>query len=75
MPADPPPTTRAERRGAAVFGVFALALAGWLLVLARDERHLGPLAVAVVLAALGADGVLAAVRGRRSLASRIGPLP
>lgn len=59
----------------ACFGTLLLVLAGAVVVFADAPLSLGPLMVAGLLALLGADAVLAAIAGRRSLLSRIGPLP
>lgn len=59
----------------AVFGVFFLTLAGAVVAYADAGTGAGALVVAAVLALLGADALLAARANRRSLLSRIGPLP
>jgi len=59
----------------ACFGVFFVGLAVAVVVYADAPIDKGVMAVAALLALLGVDGVLAAVADRRSLLSRIGPLP
>jgi hypothetical protein len=59
----------------ACFGAFFLVLAVAVVAFADAATDAGALAVAFVLLLLGGDAVLAAVAGRRSLLSRIGPLP
>lgn len=57
------------------FGVFFVALGAAVLVYAEAPPGEGVLVVAAILALLGVDCVWAAIAGRRSLLSRIGPLP
>lgn len=59
----------------AAFGMFFLALAGAVVAYADVGAGAGALVVAAVLALLGANALLAALANRRSLLSRIGPLP
>ncbi len=66
---------RAERIGNAVFGAFLVAIAGWIVVIAAPFTSTGEPIAALVTAAVGADALVSAITGRRSLASRIGPLP
>lgn len=67
--------SRAERIGNAVVGVFLAAIAGWIVVVAAPFASSGEPIAALVIGALGADALVSAITGRRSLASRIGPLP
>lgn len=59
----------------AAFGVFFVALAGAVVAFADVAAGAGALVVAALLALLGADSLLASLANRRSLLSRIGPLP
>lgn len=67
--------SRAERIGSAVFGVFLVAIAVWIAVMAAPFTSIGEPIAALVIGALGAEALVGAITGRRSLASRIGPLP
>jgi hypothetical protein len=55
----------------ALFVVLAIAI----IVVAGGPERTGPLLAALVIGLLGIDALINAVRGRRSLLSRIGPLP
>lgn len=57
------------------FGLFFIGLAIAVVVYAEADAGNGAWIVAGVLALLGVDAVQAAFAGRRSLLSRIGPLP
>lgn len=61
------------RRVGAAFGVFFIIVA--ILILAVTDRTAEPLVAAGGVGLLGADALLAAVRGTRSLLSKIGPMP
>lgn len=65
----------ARRKVEAAFGAFFVALA--IAILATSDRPipLGAIAAAAIVGFLGLDAIVGAVRGRRSLLSRIGPLP
>jgi hypothetical protein len=69
------PQNKAGRVGDAIFGTFFLALAVASLVLAWNTSPIGAVAASLVLGFLGAEAILSAFLGRRSLMSRIGPLP
>ena len=64
-----------ERWATAAVGLLfvgvALAIAYW----AAAEYTFGAIAAAVLVGGLGVDALVSAVRGRRSILSRIGPLP
>lgn len=57
------------------FGVFLVALAGAILVLADPSALVGSVAAALVVGGLGVEAVFSAIRDRRSLLARIGPPP
>lgn len=59
----------------ALFGIFFIGIALAILATIDDSNLLGPLAAAVVVGGLGIDLLVSSLRGRRSLLSRIGPLP
>ena len=67
--------SKASRVADALFGTFFLALAAAVLVLAWHSSPIGSVIAALVLGFLGAEAIVSAVRCRRSLLSRIGPLP
>jgi hypothetical protein len=67
--------SRAARIGNAVVGVFFVAIAAWLVVIALPLTSIGEPVVALVMGSLGADALRCAIIGRRSLLSRLGPLP
>lgn len=68
-------SSRTHRRVTAAFGIFLMAVALLIVAVSEPSNRLPGLLVALVLAALGVDALLSALRGRRSLVSRIGPLP
>lgn len=60
-----------------VFGTIGMVFvlcAVWIFQ-DRASHHVGGIIASVVLFVLGADAVVAAVQGRRSLLGKIGPLP
>jgi hypothetical protein len=57
------------------FGTLLIVLAVATVVSVEPELRWPGAAVAAVLAILGVDAVIAAVRGQASIVSRIGPLP
>lgn len=63
------------RIGDAIFGVFFVALAVVVLLVAWEATPWGAFLVALVLGLLGADAVFSAMRDKRSLLTRLGPLP
>lgn len=58
----------------AVFGVLLALIGTWLLV-QREEGQTGQLLAALILTGLGLEAVVSVLRGKRSLLSRLGPLP
>lgn len=66
---------RPARRVTAAFGVLFIGLAVAIVALPSVEMSIGPIALAVLLGVLGVDALHSAARDRRSLLSRIGPLP
>lgn len=58
-----------------VIGLFCLAMAAAVGVVGWEATPLGASLAALVLCLLGADAIVSAVRRKRSLLSRIGPLP
>jgi Flp pilus assembly protein TadB len=67
--------SKAGRVTDALFGTFILALAVAVLVLAWHSSPIAAAIAALVLGFLGVEAIVSAVRCRRSLLSRIGPLP
>jgi hypothetical protein len=67
--------TRSERLVGAGFGVLLLVTSAYLLTSAEVSTGIGATLLAVVIGLLGVDALISAVRKRRSLVSRIGPLP
>lgn len=65
----------AARIGSAVIGVLFIAAA--MLILLETSPFTSPWQpiAALVIGALGLDGVVSALRGKRSILSRIDPLP
>ncbi len=66
--------SRLDRFIALFFGLVFCGIALAIVLLAQPLST-GPVIAAVVLGGLGLDAVVSAVRGTRSLLSRIGPLP
>lgn len=58
---------------AAIIGLMFVAIAGYLAL--RPDNGTGAWIAAAILALLGIDALIAAVRARPSLIGRIGPLP
>lgn len=74
---DRPPAVpgRPTRWVTAAFGVLFIGLAVAIVALPSIEMSIGPITIAVLLSVLGVDALHGAVRDRRCLLSRIGPLP
>jgi hypothetical protein len=72
---DRPPPNGPSPRVESAFGIGFILVAIAIVVYADPGMGAGPWLVAAVIGGLGLDAVLAAARGRRSLLSRIGPLP
>jgi uncharacterized membrane protein HdeD (DUF308 family) len=66
---------RPARWVTAAFGVLFIGLAVAIVALPSIEMSIGPIVIAALLSVLGVDAVHGALRDRRSLLSRIGPLP
>lgn len=58
-----------------LFGAIFVALALLVVFASEAGTRLGSIAVALVLGGLGLDLILSTLRRKRSLLSRIGPLP
>lgn len=69
------PASRSHRNVTAAFGMLLVILAIATVVSVEPALRWPGVGVAVVLGVLGIDAVIAAVRGRPSIVSRIGPLP
>jgi len=72
---DPTTSTRSRRLAGLLFGVFFVALAVLIVVTSEASTRVPAIAVAVVVGGLGLDLIISAIRRKRSLLSRIGPLP
>jgi uncharacterized membrane protein YqjE len=57
------------------FGALLVVLAVLTVILVEPALRWRAVAVALVLAFLGVDAIVASVRGRTAIVSRIGPLP
>ena len=66
---------RGSRIATGCMGALFVALAIAIVVLVDRPMGPGALSAAVVIAFLGIDALISAVRARRSVLSRIGPLP
>jgi hypothetical protein len=64
-----------DRWVTAGFGVLFVGIAVAIVQAAISENPWGAGLSALVTGALGVDALMAAIRGRASLLSRIGPLP
>lgn len=64
-----------DRWVAAAIGTLFIAIALFILVSSADAPGLGALLAAAVIGGLGLEAVISAVRNRRCVLSRIGPLP
>jgi len=70
-----PPRPNSNRIVTAAFGVLFVAVAIAILLTVDRSMLIGAVIAAVVVGGLGIDALISAARGRRSLMSRIGPLP
>jgi hypothetical protein len=64
-----------DRIAAALIGALFVGIAVSILVSFMRDLSVGPALAAVVTGGLGVEALYSAVRGRRCLLSRIGPLP
>lgn len=69
------PRSHSNRVVTAVFGAFFVALAVAILVMVDRSMIVGAVIAALIVGGLGVDALVSAARNRRSLMSRIGPLP
>jgi hypothetical protein len=69
----PPSQSKSHRIVTCAFGVLFVALA--IAIFFVSEVSLGSLIAGALVGGLGLDAVLSSVRGKRSLLSRLGPLP
>ena len=72
---DPMTSTKTRRLIGILFGVFFVVLA--VLIIATSDPHtrVAAIAVSIVIGGLGLDLIFSILRRKRSLLSRIGPLP
>ena len=73
MPTEEP--NNAERWVTAMVGLLFVGIAIAIVCLLAADLSFGTFAVAAVVGGLGIDALLSAARKRRSIVSRIGPLP
>lgn len=64
----------ADRFASAAIGILFMVCGGWILI-AVEHNRLAASALGAILLLLGAEAVLATVRKRPPLLSKIGPLP
>jgi len=69
------PTTVTRRTVTAAFGVFFVVLAVAIVLSVDGPLSIGAFVAALAVGLLGVDACVSAVRGKRSLLERIGPLP
>lgn len=72
------PTNNGKRSGrwiTAAFGLLFVGIAMAILLSSSSDNRTGAIAAAAVIGVLGIDALISAARNRRSLLSRIGPLP
>ena len=69
------PISETQRVVTAAFGAFFILLAIAIVVLAERAMLIGALIAALAVGLLGIDACVSAVRRKRSLLQRIGPLP
>jgi hypothetical protein len=67
--------SRVSRRVDAGFGLLLIVLAPIAMLAVDPGARIGAAVLGLVMIVLGVDALFAAARGRRSLVSRIGPLP
>jgi hypothetical protein len=58
-----------------LFGVFFVALAALIIVASEPATSVAAIALAIVIGGLGLDLIFSVLRRKKSLLSRIGPLP
>ncbi len=73
QPEHPPSQSRAYRTVTCLFGVFFVGLAVAIFIAA--ELSVGVWIAGFVIGGIGLDAVISAIRRRKSLLGRIGPLP
>jgi len=67
--------SRTRRIVAGLVGFLFVALAVAILVVSSESTFVVSLLAALAVGGLGIDALVSATRGKRSLLSRIGPLP
>jgi len=67
--------TPGMRAGNLAIGLLFVGVAVAIVRLADPASPVGSLLAALVIGGLGVDALFSAARGRRSLLSRLGPLP
>ena len=69
------PQKNSERWVTAAVGFLFVGIAIAIVYLSAADHSIGGYAAALGLGGLGVDALFSAARGRRSMLSRIGPLP
>jgi hypothetical protein len=69
------PKNKVDRLISAAFGMFFIAIAIATIFSSGSTNLLGKYVVVFMIGGLGAEALFSAVCNRRSLLSRIGPLP
>ena len=72
---EPTPATGTKTYRLVTLGLGLLFVATAIAIVVLSELTVGPVVAALILGILGIDALLSAYQGRRSLVSRIGPLP
>ena len=67
--------SNAQRWVTTAFGVLFVGIAIAIVYLSASDYPLGAYAAAIAVGGLGIDALISAARNRRSILSRIGPLP
>jgi hypothetical protein len=67
--------SRTYRVVTAAFGLLFLIVALLIVVTSDTATRFGALLAAIIVGGLGLDALISALRDKRSLLSRIGPLP
>lgn len=75
MDAPRKPQRNSERWIAGAVGILFIGIAAAIVHTSAGDYTFGVIATALAVGGLGVDSLIGAVRNRRSLLSRIGPLP
>ena len=67
--------SKSHRVITSAFGMFFIAVAVLIVLTSSESTRLASLLLAILIGGLGLDALVSAIRSKRSLLSRIGPLP